>query len=243
MKLAGKTALVTGGSRGIGRGIVWQLAREGAKVAFVYRSDTESANQLVKDLELDQREVIAIQADVSDPESAETVVGNVLETWERIDILVNNAGAFDGGRIDEVTTEGWNNVIGVCLTGAFYCTREAFTIMKDQGGGRILNIGSISAQVPRPGSGPYVAAKFGIWGLTKATTLDGREFGIIASCLHPGNVAIERRQESDKESDQEPMMDIETIAEAGLAMVSLPDHVNFLEGIVLPRDQVYIGRG
>ena len=73
--------------------------------------------------------------------------------------------------------------------------------------------------------------------------LDGREFGIIASCLHPGNVAIERRQESDKESDQEPMMAIETIAEAGLAMVSLPDHVNFLEGIVLPRDQDYIGRG
>ena len=72
---------------------------------------------------------------------------------------------------------------------------------------------------------------------------DHREFGIIASCLHPGNVAIERRQESDAESDQEPMMAIETIAEAGLAMISLPDHVNFLEGIVMPRDQLYMGRG
>ena len=79
MKLAGKTALVTGGSRGIGRGIVWELAREGAKVAFVYRSNTEAANQLVKDLELDQREVMAIQADVADPESANTVVESVLE--------------------------------------------------------------------------------------------------------------------------------------------------------------------
>ena len=115
--------------------------------------------------------------------------------------------------------------------------------MKTQGGGRILNIGSISAQAPRPGSGPYVAAKFGIWGLTQATALDGREFGITASCLHPGNVAIERRQASGRDSDQEPMMEISTIAEAGLAMISLPDNVNFLEGIVLPRDQAYIGRG
>ena len=97
MKLAGKTALVTGGSRGIGRAIVWALAREGARVAFVYRSNTEAAEQLVKDLELDQRETLAIQADVAEPEAAERVVEQVLETWEQIDILVNNAGIIRDG--------------------------------------------------------------------------------------------------------------------------------------------------
>jgi len=188
-------------------------------------------------------QVVSQPTDVTDRDQVQSLFAATMEEFGRIDVLVNNAGAFDGGRIDEVTDEGWDRVIGVCLTGAFNCTREAFRIMKTQGGGRILNIGSISAQVPRPGSGPYVAAKFGIWGLTQATALDGREFGITASCLHPGNVAIERRQNSDRDSDQEPMMEISTIAEAGLAMISLPDNVNFLEGIVLPRDQAYIGRG
>ena len=111
MKLAGKTALVTGGSRGIGRGIVWELVREGAKVAFVYRSNTEAANQLVKDLELDQREVIAIQADVSDPDSADSVVEEVLEAWERIDILVNNAGIIRDGLLATMDHDQWQTVI------------------------------------------------------------------------------------------------------------------------------------
>ncbi|MEE3366757.1 MAG: SDR family oxidoreductase [Planctomycetota bacterium] len=241
-KLDDKVILITGANQGIGKGMAKLFASEGAKLAIGARN-AEKLQAVADELTAAGTEVVSQPTDVTDLEQVQSLFAATMERFGRIDILVNNAGAFDGGRIDEVTTEGWNNVIGVCLTGAFYCTREAFTIMKEQGGGRILNIGSISAQVPRPGSGPYVAAKFGIWGLTKATTLDGREFGIIASCLHPGNVAIERRQESDKESDQEPMMDIETIAEAGLAMVSLPDHVNFLEGIVLPRDQVYIGRG
>jgi NAD(P)-dependent dehydrogenase (short-subunit alcohol dehydrogenase family) len=115
--------------------------------------------------------------------------------------------------------------------------------MKKQGGGRILNIGSISAQRPREGSTPYAAAKFGVWGLTQATAIDGRPHGILASCLHPGNVLVERRMESELNSDDEPMMSMETIANAALAMVTLPDDVNFLEAIVLPREQLYLGRG
>ena len=139
--------------------------------------------------------------------------------------------------------EAWNNVVGACLTGTFLCSRRAFGLMKDHGGGRILNIGSISAQRPREGSAPYAAAKFGVWGLTQATALDGRPFGIVASCLHPGNVRVERRQGSGDESEDEPMMSTETIAEAALVMLTLPPSVNMLEAIVLPVDQLYLGRG
>ena len=114
---------------------------------------------------------------------------------------------------------------------------------REQGGGRILNIGSISAQRPRENSTPYAAAKFGVWGLTQATAIDGRPFGIKCSCLHPGNVRVERRIDSGSESDDEPMMSMETIASAALAMLTLPPDVNFLEAIVLPQDQLYLGRG
>ena len=167
----------------------------------------------------------------------------VAAEFGRVDILVNNAGAFDGGRIDEVSLEAWNNVIGACLTGSFLCSRAAFALMKEQGGGQILNIGSISAQRPRENSTPYASAKFGVWGLTQATAIDGRPFGIKCSCLHPGNVRVERRIDTGDDSDDEPMMEMETIASAALAMLTLPPDVNFLEAIILPTDQLYLGRG
>src|SRR4029077_20470951 len=128
--------------------------------------------------------------DVTDEPGVEAFFDAVVERFVRVHILLNNAGAFDRGRIDRQTPSAWNNVIGACLTGAFLCSRRAFALMKKQGGGRILNIGSFSAQRPRENSAPYVAAKFGVWGLTQATALDGRPFGISASCLHPGNVLV-----------------------------------------------------
>jgi NAD(P)-dependent dehydrogenase (short-subunit alcohol dehydrogenase family) len=115
--------------------------------------------------------------------------------------------------------------------------------MKPRRSGRILNVGSISAQRPRAGGAPYAAAKFGVWGLTQAIALDGRPHGIVCSCLHPGNVLVERRQDTGAKADDEPMMSIDTIAQAALAMLKLPADVNFLEAIVLPRDQEYLARG
>ena len=115
--------------------------------------------------------------------------------------------------------------------------------MKDHGGGRILNIGSISGQRPREGSVPYTSAKFGLWGLTNAVALDGRPHGILCSCLNPGNVRVEWRTDTSARFNQEPMMETETIAKVALAMVTLPPDVNFLEAIVLPKDQPYLGRG
>jgi NAD(P)-dependent dehydrogenase (short-subunit alcohol dehydrogenase family) len=241
-QLDGQVAVITGGSQGIGKGIARLFAAEGASVAIGARSK-ENLKATAEELRSAGADVFEHRVDVSDEGQVETFFQRVVESFGRVDILVNNAGAFDGGRLDRLTLEAWDNVIGACLTGAFLCSRAAFRIMKPQGGGRILNIGSISAQRPREGSAAYAAAKFGLWGLTNAVALDGRGHGILCGCLHPGNVRIERRAAGTTPMDREPMIEIETIARAALAMVTLPPDVNFLEAIVLPRDQLYLGRG
>lgn len=241
-QLQGQVAVVTGGNQGIGKGIAKIFAAEGCKLAICARN-AEKLQATAAELRKLKIDVLDVPTDVSDEGAVKKLFDAVMEKFGRVDILVNNAGAFDGGRIDRVTFEGWNNVIGACLTGTFLCSRAAFPIMKKQGGGRILNIGSISAQRPRYGSTPYAAAKFGVWGLTQATAIDGRKYGIHCSCLHPGNVRVERRAESEATMDTEPMMETETIAKAALAMVTVPADVNFLEAIVLPKDQMYLGRG
>jgi|SRR5579863_3735736 len=241
-KLTGKVVVITGANQGIGKGIAQACAAEGARLALCARNAVR-LDQTARELAATGADVYAQPVDVTSEAAVEQFFGAIVRRFGQLDILVNNAGAFDGGRLDTVSLEAWNNVIGACLTGTFLCSRRAFALMKDNGGGRILNIGSISAQRPREGSGPYSAAKFGVWGLTQATALDGRPFGIIASCLHPGNVRVERRQESGSEADDEPMMSTETIAAAALAMLTLPASVNMLEAIVLPVEQLYLGRG
>jgi NAD(P)-dependent dehydrogenase (short-subunit alcohol dehydrogenase family) len=241
-KLAGQVAVITGANQGIGRGIARVLAREGCRLAICARN-LQKLEATADELRGESGDVLAVATDVSKESDVVAFFEAIDKQFGRVDILVNNAGAFDGGRLDELTAAAWHNVIGACLTGAFLCSREAFKRMKAQGGGRILNIGSISAQRAREHTTPYTAAKFGVWGLTQATALDGRPFGIVCCCLHPGNVLVERRTDSGLASDAEPMMSIETIANAALAMLTVPPDVNFLEAIVLPRDQDYLGRG
>ena len=235
-------ALITGANQGIGKGIAKAFAAEGAHVAICARNSTKLANT-VAELQAAGADVFATTLDVTDEAGVQAWVAAVRARFGRVDILVNNAGAFDGGRLDEISLAAWNNVIGACLTGTFLCSRAVFPIMKEQGGGRIINIGSISAQRPREGGVPYAAAKFGVWGMTQAIALDGRPFGISCSCLHPGNVLVERRAESSLKSDDEPMMSVETISEVAVTMAALPGHVNMLEAIVLPVEQDYLGRG
>ncbi len=241
-QLAGQVVVITGANQGIGKAIAMAFAAEGASLALCARNGEKLA-RVVDELQTTGVSVMSQPCDVSREEDVEQFFASVQNQFGHADILVNNAGAFDGGPLDEVSLHAWNNVIGSCLTGTFLCSRAAFRLMKPRRSGRILNIGSISAQRPREGSAPYSAAKFGVWGLTQAIALDGRPHGIICSCLHPGNVLVERRIESGKDSDDEPMMSPETIARAALAMVTLPPDVNFLEAIVLPRDQDYLGRG
>lgn len=241
-RLKNHVAVITGAGQGIGRGIALTLAQEGCRLVLSGRR-REKLDTVAREARALGAEVVVQPADVGVESDVEALFSTVENQFGQIDILVNNAGAFDGGPLDEVTLEAWNNVIGACLTGTFLCSRAAFRMMKPKRSGRILNIGSISAQRPRENATPYAAAKFGVWGLTQAIALDARPFGIVCSCLHPGNVLVERRTASGLRSDDEPMMSIESIAQAALAMLTLPADVNFLEAIVLPRDQAYIGRG
>jgi NAD(P)-dependent dehydrogenase (short-subunit alcohol dehydrogenase family) len=245
-KLDGKVALITGGNRGIGRAIARGLAREGAAVALAARDAErlrQTAAELVEQGDPTAKRVLAVPADVKDEAQVEALFAQTMERFGRLDLLVNNAGAFDGGPLDELSVETWDHVLAVNLRGPFLCTRAAMRIMKQQGGGRILNIGSISAQRVRPHSAPYSASKFGLAGLTQVTALEGRDYGIICSCLHPGNVLNERRAASGQPQDQEPMMAAEELAEVVVLMATLPPHINMLEAIVLPTEQLYIGRG
>lgn len=240
--LENQVAVITGANQGIGKGIAQQLAAEKCKLVLCARN-ADKLNAVADELTKQGVDVLAQPTDVSNEAAVVSLFEATKKRFGRVDILVNNAGAFDGGWFHKLTIEAWNTVVGACLTGTFLCSREAFKIMKEQGGGRILNIGSISGQRSREGSAPYAAAKFGVWGLTQSIALDGRPYGIVCSCLHPGNVLVERRVESGKKSDDEPMMSTETIAKAALAMLTVPADVNFLEAIVLPRDQLYLGRG
>ncbi len=241
-QLDGKVAIITGGNRGIGKGIAKGFAAEGASLTIAAR-DAALLTQTAEELRNRGAKILAVPTDVTDEEQILALFEKAMNEYNRLDILVNNAGAFDGGPIDELSTEAWDKVIGVNLRAPFLCSREAMRIMKAQGeGGRIINVGSISAHRVRPNSAPYSSSKFGIWGLTQVTALEGRPHGITASCLQPGNTFVERVQ-NRPQPPSEPMMDVDDLAQAAVLMATLPPNMNMLEATVLPVEQLYIGRG
>lgn len=241
-QLEGKIAIITGAGSGIGGGIARAFAAQGAALILASRN-ARNLDATATELRDTGAEVLTIPTDVTDESQVVALFGRTVEQFGRLDILVNNAGVFDGGPLEELSLETWQHVLAVNLTGPFLCSREAMKIMKRQHGGRIINIGSISAQMARPNTVPYTTTKHGLVGLTKATALEGRDFGVVASCLHPGNVATERRNASDDPQDQEPMMTPDELATAVVTMAALPLHVNMLEAVVLPVRQAYLGRG
>jgi len=228
-RLAGKVALITGGSRGIGAAIARAFADEGCSLVLAARREPEEAPP---------GEFRA--ADVSAEGDVRALYDFVRERHGRLDLLVNNAAVIGYGPIDELAVEDWDDVMAVNLRGAFLCTREAMRMMKPQGGGRIINIGSTSARRVREGTAAYCVSKFGLWGLTQATALEGRPHGITCGCIQPGNVRTERRA---NEPDPEPMIRMEDVAEIARTMAALPPDVEMLEALVLPRDQPFLGRG
>lgn len=240
-KLTGKVAMVTGGGTGIGKGIARGLALEEASVVITSRR-AENLEKVAGELRASGLTVLPIRADVTSEAEVNALFSRTLELLGRVDILVNNAGAFDSGPLDEFSLEAWDRVMATNLRGPFLCTRAAFPIMKKQGGGRILNIGSISGQRPRPNSAAYTTSKFGIWGLTNVTALEGRQYGIVASCLHPGNTRVERPA-TGLMTPAEPMMEVEDVAQVAVLMACLPPKVNMLSATVLPLEQEYLGRG
>jgi len=186
MNLAGRTALVTGGSRGIGKAIVWGLAKAGAKVAFVYQSSKESADALVRDLELDQREAVAFQADVKDQAAADQVVNQVIEKWGKLDILVNNAGIIRDGLLATMDGTAWKDVIETNLNSVYNFCHAAVRPMMSARFGRIVNMSSVAAWVGNPGQANYAASKGGIEGFTRCLATEIARRGITVNAVAPG---------------------------------------------------------
>ncbi len=245
-QLDGKIAIVTGGGTGIGKGIAKAFVDEGCSVVIAAR-DAARLEATADELSSRGGIVVAIQTDVTNEEQMIKLFARTMEQFGKLDILVNNSGAFDGGPIEELTMEKWQRVIDVNVTGPFLGSREAFKIMKPQGGGRIINIGSISAQRPRHSSSPYSTSKHAVWGLTQSLALEGRDHGIAVSVLPPGNVMVGRRSDSKsstgRDEGPEPLISTADMGKTALLMATLADDANMLEAIVLPLGQDYLGRG
>jgi len=241
-QLDGKVAIVTGSSRSIGKAIAIGLAKEGARLVVAARTP-ETLNATAEKIRESDSEALVVPTDVRVEEQIESLFEKTMEHYGRLDILVNNAGIFASSPFDELSTETWDDVIATNLRGAFLCSRAAFRIMKAQGGGRIINIGSVSASRVRPGNAPYSSAKFGMVGLTQTIALEGRDYNINCGILHPGVVIRDDMPEHIKKNKNIASMSSEEIAAAAVFMACQPPHVNVLELVQLPKDQPYLGRG
>jgi 3-oxoacyl-[acyl-carrier protein] reductase len=189
--LTGRTALITGGSRGIGKAIALRLATQGADVAFSYRGNEAAATATAGEIEALGRRGLAVQADVSDPEAADALVKTVLEAFSKIDILVNNAGITRDDLIMRMSIEAFRSVLETNLFGAFYMTKAVTRPMLKAKGGRIVNITSVSGQAGQTGQANYSAAKAGLIGLTKATARELASRTITCNAVAPGFVLTE----------------------------------------------------
>ena len=194
MELEGRVALVTGGSRGIGRAIVQALAGAGAKVAFVYHSNAQAAGELVESLKPDEREALAIQADVRSRSAADEVVGQVIARWDKIDILVNNAGIIRDGLLATMDEQQWQDVIDTNLTSVFNFCQSVTRPMMSERYGRIINMSSVAAQVANPGQANYAASKGGIEGFTKCIATELARRGITVNAIAPGFIETDMTQ-------------------------------------------------
>ena len=186
MSLQGRVALVTGGSRGIGRAVVEALAADGAKVAFVYNSNVAAAEEVVKAVMANGGECKAIQADVRSKESADRIIADLVESWGSVDILVNNAGIIRDGLLAMMDEADWQDVISTNLNSVFNFCQAVTRQMMGQRYGRIINMSSVAATVANPGQANYAASKGGVEGFTRCIATELARRGITANAVAPG---------------------------------------------------------
>jgi len=189
--LSGKSAVVTGGSRGIGRAIALRLADQGADVCFSFRGNQAAADETATAISALGRRALPIQADVTDPAAAEALIKAATAEFGRIDILVNNAGITRDDLIMRMSTEAWREVLETNLFGAFYTLKAVTRPMLRARGGRIINITSVSGQAGQTGQANYSAAKAGLIGLTKASARELASRNITVNAVAPGFVLTE----------------------------------------------------
>ena len=192
--LTGKSAVVTGGSRGIGRAICLRLAAQGADVTLSYRGNEAAALETVAGVEALGRRAIAVAGDVTKPETAEALIAAAIGAFGKVDILVNNAGITRDDLIMRMSVDAWREVLETNLFGAFYATKAVTRPMLRARAGRIINITSVSGQAGQMGQANYSSAKAGLIGLTKATARELASRGITCNAVAPGFVLTELTQ-------------------------------------------------
>jgi NAD(P)-dependent dehydrogenase (short-subunit alcohol dehydrogenase family) len=239
--LQGRVAIVTGASSGIGRAIALDFAAAGATTVLAARS-ADKLKDLAAEIRAAGGTALDVPADITDEQQVIALFRKTLDTYGRVDLLVNNAGIADHTPTHELSLALWQKVIDINLTAVFLCCREALKVMRPQKRGRIINIGSVSARVPRPNTIAYVAAKCALEGMTHSIALDGRADGITCSILHPG---VTESMLAGAHNPRPPtqMMAAADVARIVTLMAALPDTTNLMEGLVLPIEMPFLGRG
>ena len=243
-----KVIIVTGAGAGIGKACSNYFLSKNYKVALLGRNKNKLNPEAAE-----RKNYLSIECDVSDYFNVQSVFKKIIDKWGRIDVLFNNAGIGNpSNTIDLISKENWDNLININLNGSFYCAKEAFHYMKIQNpiGGRIINNGSISAHVPRPGSAPYTVSKHAITGLTKSISLDGRKYNIVCSQIDIGNAGTDMTKKMSRGIIQasgdilkEPVIDVDHVAKAVYDIAELPLNTNIQFMTIMASSMPYIGRG
>ncbi len=245
--MSAQNILITGAGSGIGRATAraflaagWDVALMGRRRAALQETAQDSA-------------ALIVTADVGNPAQVDAAFAEIKSAWGRLDVLFNNAGmSAPAAPIDEIPVDQWLAVNNANVTGMFLCARAAFGMMRHQDpqGGRIINNGSISAHVPRPGSVPYTMSKHAVTGLTRTLGLDGRAFNIACGQIDIGNALTDMAArfttgvpQANGQIAVEPVMDVAHVAAAVLQMASLPLSVNVPFMTLMARDMPFLGRG
>jgi NAD(P)-dependent dehydrogenase (short-subunit alcohol dehydrogenase family) len=252
MSTGNKIALVTGAGSGVGRSAALALLAEGYNVVLAGRR----ADKLTETATLagqNSGAALAVPTDVTDPASVAALFAATLRQFQRLDVLFNNAGGgLASTDFGDLTFEKWRAVVDVNLHGAFLVAHSAYRMMRDQKpqGGRIINNGSISAHVPRPGSAPYTATKHAITGLTRSISLDGRKYDIACGQIDIGNAATPMTArmsggvpQADGTLKPEPTMPVDAVGRTVAYMAGLPPEANVQFVTVMATKMPFIGRG
>jgi NAD(P)-dependent dehydrogenase (short-subunit alcohol dehydrogenase family) len=252
MPTPSKIAVITGGGSGIGRATAHALLEAGWSVALAGRRG-DMLEETARLANAPPPRTLCVPTDLRDPAQIAALFEAVRATYGRIDLLFNNAGISTRNiPIDDLTYEQWSDVVAVNLTGAFLCAQHAFRMMKAQNpqGGRIVNNGSVSAHVPRRNSVPYASTKHALTGLTRALSLDGREYDICCGQIDIGNAATTRNEDTARgrlqasgRVEAEARIDVRDVARGVLYMAELPPDANVLFMTVMANRMPYVGRG
>ena len=243
-----KVIIITGAGSGVGQDCAQLFLQENWKVALIGRRKETLVHS-----SKNHKNSMIVQCDVTNEIEVDKAFRKIERNWGRIDVLFNNAGiAKPSKTIDDLSIDEWRQVVDVNLTGSFICAREAFKSMRNQKpqGGRIINNGSVSAHVPRPGSAPYTSTKHAITGLTKSISLDGRPFDIVCSQIDIGNALTPMAHQmtigvpqADGTVKAEATMDTANVSKTVLHMSELPLEANVQFVTVMAAKMPYIGRG